>query len=801
MIWYNLKIGMRHFNSQKNISLINLLGLAIGMSIAILILYYVNFEMSYDNFHKNSNLIYRIIIVGKGNGGEYRSSFTALPMPEAVRSEIKDAEMITGLTNFLRADEPVQIANQTYFNLTGYAADNYFLKMFNFPLILGNPNTVFDDPGSMIITQSTAKKLFPNENPLGKVVIIDKLNFTVTGVLKDIPENSIFSFNLLVSHLILKKQHPDLSSLWWYMGTMTFVKIYPKQSIRSIKTALGSMPDKYFPDFLKGRQTFDIQQLNNIHLDNLVLGDTKPPVSSSYFYILMAIAGGVLFISCANYANLSTSLSEKRTRETGIRKLSGGGRLQITSLFISEAVTISIIALGIAIFLAEMFLPWFNELSQRNLTINFANRKIFLLIAIFGILTGTLSGIYPALLFSKFTPVQMFRSRITTPGNKIGFRKGFIIAQFLIAILLITSQLVITKQVLFMKNHNLGFNEEDLISIPIYSYDEDKRLTFAKLFKECIEHEATTYGIKGLSLSENVPGQNFPNGFAVIPEGSSPEDLKEMVVTSIDGRFSDIFQVPVVSGRNFSDSIASDRFQNVLINETAALKFGWDNPIGKKARFKHEEQSFTIIGVLKDINFKSLQINIEQQVYRYAGANWLINYITIRADRNNYLQSVKFIKTTWEKLAPGVPFQYFFIKDKYLEKYTGEERLSKIIGTFAIIAIFLSCLGLYSMITYLATRRTKEIGIRKINGAGVYEVLMMLNKDFIKLVTIAYVIAIPIAWISMHKWLENFAYKTELSWWIFAISGLLTLSIALLTVSFQSWRAATRNPVEALRYE
>jgi putative ABC transport system permease protein len=800
-IWYNIKTGFRYLARQKNTSLLNILGLSIGMSVAILIFYFVSFEMSYDNFHREGDLIYRIISVNKGTGGtDYRAT-TPLPLPEVVRSDIKDAQLTTGLCLFLSDDEPVQIADQSFFNLTGYTADSCFLKIFNFPLISGDPNTAFDNPGSVVLTRNTAKILFGNKSPLGKELIIGDFSFTVSGILNDLPENSIFKFDLLVSNHILKKMHPDLAHMWWGGGAMTYVKIYPNQNVNSIKSGLTAIPGKYFPDYLKGRESYDVQPLEKIHLDNRVSGDAIPPASFDYLFILIAIAIAVLFIACANFVNLSTSQSEKRSRETGLRKLAGGGRIQITCLFIGEAVTLSLIAVVIAVFLSKLFLPWFNELSQRNISIKFADGKIILAVLVFGILTGVLSGIYPALLFSRYRPIQMLRSRISTPGNKIGIRKGFIIAQFLIAIILIISQLFITRQISFMKNHDLGFNDKDLVSIPLHVKDESKRLEFAKIFEESLQREAKAYDIKGVSLTENVPGRNFPNRFAVIPEGSSPEDSREMVVTSIDEHFSDVFQVPVISGRMLADTIASDRFKNVMINETAARKLGWDNPIGKKLRFKHEEEQVTVIGVLKDINISSMQTQIEPVVYRYSGANWLAGYVTLRIDQRYYSQTIKRIKETWEELAPGVVFQYFFIKDKYNEKYREEERLSKIVGTFTILTIFLSCLGLFALIAYLLIQRTKEIGIRKINGAGITEVLLLVSSDYIKSVAIAFIMACPVAWYTMHKWLQTFAYKTELSWWIFCLAGIIALVIALLTVSWQSWRAATRNPVDALRYE
>jgi putative ABC transport system permease protein len=801
MIWYNIKTALRYLARQKRISVMNLLGLSIGMTVAILIFYFVGFEMNYDNFHKDSSRIYRIISVNRSTGGtDYRAT-TPLPLPAVVREDIKNAAMTTGLSLFLSDDEPVQAGSQSFFNLTGYTADSCFLKMFNFPLVSGNPNVVFNNPGSVVLTSSTSKKIFGDEDPSGKELIIGDFSFTVGGVLEDLPENSIFKFDLLVSDLILKKMYPDLQNMWWGGGAITFVKSLPGQKATSIKDALDLIPEKYFPDYLKGRESYDIQALEKIHLDDQVSGDAIPPVSQGYLYMLMAIAVAVLFIACANFVNLSTSHSRLRARETGLRKLSGGGRFQIICLFIGEAVALSLVAIVIAVYLAGTLLPWFNELSQRNISINFANGRIILYVLIFGLLTGVLAGIYPAILFSRYQPIQILRSQGNPSGNKNGIRKGFIITQFLITIVLITSQLVIMRQISYMKNHDLGFNPEDLVSVPLRVKDENNRLAFARLFADRLGREANSASINGVSITENIPGRNFPNRFAVIPEGSSPEDSREMVVTSIDEHFSDVFQVPVVSGRMLTDTVVNDRFGNVLINETAARKAGWDNPVGKKLRFKHEKESVTVIGVIKDINISSLQTRVEPVVYRYTGANWLAGYVTLRIDRRYQPETIKFIRETWEELAPDVPFQYFFIKDKYAERYRDEERLAKIVGTFTIIAVFLSCLGLFALIAWLSIQRTKEIGIRKINGAGITQVMFLLSREFITLVALAFVISCPVAWYIMHCWLRNFAYKTELRSWIFVLSGIIAMGIALLTVSLQTWRAATKNPVDALRYE
>lgn len=777
------------------------MGLSVGMAVSILIFYFVSFETSYDDFHRDSNLIYRIISVNRGTGGtDYRAT-TPLPLPEVIRTEIEDAEITTALTPFLYDDEPVQIADQSFFNLTGYTADSCFLKVFNFQLIIGDPNTVFNNPGSVVLTRKTAKILFGNLSPLGKELIIADNNFTITGVLKDLPENSVFKFDLLVSGYILKKLHPNLSEMWWGGGALTYIKVYHNPDMTSVKSGLASIPVKYFPDYLKGRESYDLQPLEKIHLDNRVSGDSKPPVSAGYLFILIVIAIGILFIACANFVNLSTSQSEKRARETGLRKLAGAGRFQVSCMFIGEAVSMTMVALVLAVFMAKLSLPWFNELTQRNISLDLSEVKLLLSFLLFGLFTGVLSGIYPAILFSGFQPVQLLSKKINPAGTRNLTRKAFIILQFVITIVLIISQMFITRQISYLKNHELGFNEEGLISMPLNIKDENKRLSFANLFEANIEREGAAYNIEGVAVTENVPGRIFPNRFAVIPGGSTPEDSKEMIVTSVDGHYTDVFQINELSGRILSDTIESDRFGNVMINETAAKILGWDNPVGKKLRFKHEEESLTIIGVIKDINFRSLQSPVEPVVYRYTGANWLAGFITLRADQRYYPETISLMKKTWEELAPGAPFQYFFIKDKYIEKYRDEERLANVVGTFTVIAVFLSCLGLFALISWLSLQRTKEIGIRKINGARISEIMYMLSSEFIKLVTIAYIIACPVSWEIMHKWLHNFAYKTELNWMIFLLSGFITLGLTILTVSFHTWRAATKNPVEALRYE
>ena len=801
MLWHDIKTVAGNFLRQRNISFLNILGLSIGLSVAILIFLYADFELSYDSFHKDGNLIYRIISVSKGTVGTDRRATTPIPLAEAVRTDVKEAEMTTALTYFLSEDEPVLAGNQTFFNITGFTADRSFLNIFNFPLLRGDPNTIFYDPGSVVLTLNTAKRLFGNEDPSGQKLIIGDNTFTVNGILKDLPGNSVFKFDLLVSDLILKKTHPDFSNLWYGGGAITFVRIPSYQSIASLKTSLNAIPGKYFPDYMMGRENYDIQPLRKIHLEDNVIGNDKTPVSKSYLFILSAIALAVLFIAGANYVNLSTSRSEKRAKETAIRKISGGSRFQIFCMFLGESVTHAFIAVIIALFLSMLFLPWFNELSERNLVISLMNGKLIFFVMLFGAMTGVLSGIYPAILFSGYKPVHLLHSGKAVMGNKSGFKRGFIISQFLITILLIISQLFITRQLSFMKNYDLGFNKNDLVSIPLYCNDDNKRLSFARIFMGDLENEAVSYGIKGVSLTENVPGQNFPNKFAVIPEGVSPEDSKEMVVTSVDEHFADVFQVRLTGGRCLSDTIASDRFDNVMLNETAVRKLGWDEPVGKKLRFKHEKDFVKVVGVLKDINFRSVQTPVEPVVYRYTGANWLAGYVTVRIEPRTKLQTIKFISTTWAGLAPGVPFQYFFIRDKYAEKYKGEERLAKIVGTFALIAIFLSCLGLFSMIVWLSARRTKEIGIRKINGARVGQIINLLSSDFIKMILIAFVIACPLGFYFMHKWLENFAYRTQLSWWVFVLAAIITLGIALLTVIWKSWHAATRNPANALRSE
>jgi putative ABC transport system permease protein len=801
MIGYNLKIAFRNFNRHRKLSLLNLFGMTVGMTVAILIFNYVLFEKSYDNFNDDNELLFRIISIHKNPYGTEYSATTPLPMPATVEQVVKYVETVTGYTQILWENDLVKANGNICFNLTGFATDTNFLRLFNFPLISGNKESVLSHPSSVLLTEQTAMKLFGTDNPVGGTLSIGDDLYTVEGILSDLPENSIFRFDFLVSSQILNRQYPDLLTRWWHGGSMTFIKLIPGHDIEMVRADLARIPEKFFPDFLKERQEFDIQPLSSVHLDNRVAGDAIPAVSETYLYLLLVIGFSVLLIACVNFVNLSISQSQQRAKETGVRKISGAGRRQLVGMFVGETVINSVMAAMLAALLSNFFMPWFNELTQRNLAIQLTDGKTVVAIFLFGILTGVLSGIYPALVFSRYRPVRAFNMRSGIREGKGSMWKSFIVVQFVIAILLIVSQLFIIRQVSFMKTHDLGFVSEGLITIPVGQLPEEQRLASVRLLTEAIEKAGSAFNIKGISVTENVPGKNFPNKFAVIPERENDDTSKEMVVTSVDGNYASVFMIPIVSGRMLSDNIPGDIYGSVMLNEAAVRIFGWDDYEGKQIRFRHERDPLIVVGVLKDINFKSLHNSVEPVVYRYAGQSWLTSYMTIRADISRYRETLEFLEVTWKEIVPDTQFSYSFISEMYNDKYKEEERLARTLGTFSFLAVLLSCLGLYAIIAFTSERRTKEIGIRKVNGAKVWEVMALLNLDFVKLVVLASIVAIPIAWFTMNRWLQSFAYKTELSWWIFALAGVIALGIALLTVSWQSWRAARRNPVEALRYE
>ncbi len=564
---------------------------------------------------------------------------------------------------------------------------------------------------------------------------------------------------------------------------------------------MQQIPDKYFPDFLKGRSNYFILPFKGVHFDNRFTGGLVEPVSVKYLLILGMIAFFTLFISVINFISLSTAQATKQNINSGIRKISGAGSGQIIMQHVSFSFVVTFIALILAIALCWFVLPVFVDFVKRPVTSQFGNPVVWIGMITIVAFIASISGLIPGIIFSKVKPVRIFKKGSLGLKYAVGMRGSFTVFQFGLTIVLVICQLFIYKQINEMKNADLGFNNNNLTAIRIGNIEAGYREKYqkAKLYQAELERIGTQYGISTGTISEDIPGYYFPNSFTINPVAA---DIDECLVksTSVDKNYLKVYQAQMASGRFFSDDYRNDR-NAFIINEAAMKKLRWKDIDGKFIKLSFEGQPQPVVGVMKDIVISSLKNPAPPMIFRYGQHNNFPGYLTFRIQPGKKEATLNFMKKTWEKMFPNNQFDYLDVKETYFKNYESEKVLGQTISIFSFFALLLSFLGMLGMISYTAENRTKEIGIRKVNGAKISEILSMLNRDFVKWVLIAFVIATPVAYYAMNKWLENFAYKTTLSWWIFALAGVLALGIALLTVSWQSWKAATRNPVEALRYE
>ena len=638
--------------------------------------------------------------------------------------------------------------------------------------------------------------------PIGKTLTIHgKYYFIVVGVIKNIPSNSSFQFDAFISDEFLNRYlYPNEDKKWNSMGVETYVQFSPAISPQYLKSQFTSLLNKYLPDYLKGRLKLDIQPLQDIHTNIEIESRLAPQVSKSALLIFFIIACTILVIASINFINITTSLFVERQKEIGIRKIVGANRIQLIQQLLCESILMTFCALLLGYILLQFMLPYFNNYIQQPISYKAVNNISFVSFAvIFSLTLGLINGIYPSLILSAQRPLTFLRKEHKKILGLIRIRYLPVTIQFGITIALILCVITISNQVSFMKNHDLGFSSNNLISIPVeVKTMEDYRNV--KLYVDVLKNEGLTHGIQSAAFSENVPGSFFPNGFKIIPEGVSNDKGIEMVVTrSVSDDFLPTCKMNIVDGRNFSKNMSTDFTDAAIINQTAAKMLGWNNPIGKRIRFSFDSHYFTIIGVIKDIHFKSLQNKIEPLVFTQYGAP--MNNVIVRINPGDFPNTISYLKQQWNNILSASTFKYDFVDDMYRENYKKEEKLLKAISTFATLAIILASLGLFGLTVLIALRRTKEIGIRKTLGATVSNIVFLMSKELIFWVIAANILAVPVAVYFMNKWLQNFPYRIELSWWIMMLSGLIALVIALVTVSVNAIKAATANPVEALRYE
>jgi putative ABC transport system permease protein len=795
---YFLRINIRNLFVRKRFAFINIIGLSISLTISLLIFLYIRYETSYDNFNPNSGNIYRITSKNLQDGSF--GATTPLALSDVLKKDYPEIDKVIGL---MPTWKEIHVDENRFDDIKGAIVEKEFFDIFNFPVLIGNKNTLFQDPYEVVITNKLAEKLFGQSDPIGKTIEYEDHFFNVTAIIKTIPSNSIFDFDYFLSDKYRYISYPDLNERWYDFGLFTFVTFKGNMAPSGFESKLTKIESLYYPDFMKNRHKYVLTDFKGSHLNPALSNDLKPGIAPVYLWLLSAIAMGILVIACLNFINISIASSAKRNLETGIKKVNGATSGTLVGDFFSEISILVFISLVASFIGVALLLPYFNSLVEKNISFSFSDPVFWAGIIAFGLLTILLSGLYPSIILSRPSPVNVLLQKRGMDKNKMNFQKSFVVAQFSISILLWISQFFILRQISFLQNHDTGFVKENLITIPVGTLGNNgiERMKNTTLFTQELEKYQAQYGFGQAAVTEFVPGFGFRNNFKIYPEESAYSDGLELLSCDIDENFLNVFGLKIVKGRFFSKDFASDNENAIIINESAFKQLGWKSIEGKSIGLFSRDNKKEVVGVISDINVKSLQQNIEPMIYQFGRHHNYPGYITLRIKPDKKAETIAFFSNQWSALFPDIPFGYESIDETFKAAYGEEEKMAKITGVFSMIAMVLSLLGIFALSKLESDKRTKEIGIRKVNGARVSDVLTMLNKDFVKWVLIAFVIATPVAWYAMHKWLQSFAYKTEMNWWIFALAGMLAMGIALLTVSWQSWRAATRNPVEALRYE
>lgn len=795
-----IKTALRTLLRQKSYSIINIGGLAIGMSVCILILSYVFFELSFDRFHEKSDQIYRVGNYATIGGNSFNLSVTSAPMGEALRQDYP--EIIANTRLNIDESQEFNIGERNFIQDEILYADSSFFNVFSFDLIQGNKNQVLVNPRSIVLTESIAKKFFGDNNAVGEMIQInDETTYKVTGVMKDVPANSQLQFKLIVS-MDLRDPSSVYYGLnnWGNIAMYSYVLLEKNVDYLKLQEKFDEFKVRHMQNMMDQGVHFDLflQPLSDIHLFSDLEHDYENIGDITYVYLFSAIALFILFIACINYMNLASARSFKRAKEVGMRKIHGAVRPQLIRQFLGESILFSIIAFLISLLIVQITLPMFNNLVyQHDNSMGLFSNKL-LIIGFFVTITfivGILAGSYPAFYMSSFSPIAALKGEKLRGKKKSLLRNILVVLQFSIAVALVICTSVIYKQLNFMQNKDLGFDGKNRIVIPLRSESlQNKSEVLKNEFKGLSNVEL-------VSISNGAPGIGM-NGSGYFPEGADQTTPVIIYNGSIDDQFIETMGMEIIEGRNFSHEYGTDSM-SILINGELAKKYNWDEPIGKILSRSNGEGNpnleFKVIGVLKNFNYRSLLNVIEPFAYHYRPDN--MRNIILKLNAKNEEIALKQIEEKWAEVSNNAPFDYIFIDENFKESYLSYIRMGKLFSVFTLIAIFVACIGLFGLASFLTEIRTKEIGIRKVQGASIFSILRLLNTDFIKWVIVANIIAWPVAYYYMTEWLANFSYPISLTWVNFALGAVLSIIIALITVSYQSLKSATQNPIDALRYE
>ncbi|QHW01531.1 FtsX-like permease family protein [Spirosoma endbachense] len=775
-------------------SFINVMGLSVGMTACFLIALYVHFELTYDAFHQKADRIYRLATDLKTESETIQydiSSWAYAPNLKQDFPEVENFVRISTKGRIVRKGDLKFQEDKTVF------ADSSFFSVFNFKLLKGDSRTALAEPMSVVLPQKTVRKYFGDADPMGQTLLLgdDGVPAKITGIMEDIPENSQIKGDLFISMISYTDYfNKGIENEWGDFGAISFLLLKP-----------GANPDalaKKFPQFLESHAgkmmreyklgiTLVLEPLREVYLYSKRPAEESGSVTNVTVFSVIGLF--ILLLACINFSNLTTARSADRAKEVGVRKAIGAARWLLARQFIGESVLLCLVAFLVAVLLSAVLIPGFNTLAGKTISPGIGSNLPFvggMFIAASAI--GCLAGTYPALVLSSFEPVTVLKGRFMANATGIFVRKGLVTLQFAISITLVIATIVIYSQVDFMRTRDLGFSKDQMLVIKAQAG------TKRNVFDAAISRMS---GVKSTAASSSVPGGWNPQAASSLENNSGDMQAGNLDVYRVDFDFISQYNLKVVAGRPFSRNFPADSSQSLMINEAMAKVLGYSRPqaaIGK--RFDQWGRKGTIVGVLKDFHFKSLQETIKPLTFRVTDW-WNGDLLSVKIDGRQVRQTLEAIEAQWKQHNPDRPFDYYFMDEFFDRQYRSDERFQTLFVNFALLAIFISCLGLLGLASYTTVQRTKEIGVRKVLGASTGSIVGLLSKDFLKLVVLAFLIASPLAWYGMHRWLENFAYQTPIRWWVFGSAGVLSVTVAFVTISFQSIRAALLNPVKSLRSE
>lgn len=805
-----LKIAWRNLTKYKFISFINLFGLTVGLTCCLLILTYILNEVSYDKYNKNADRVYRVTRTFYNGDGSVslKLSTVSPPFGYYMPTDFPEIEKMTRLLN--NGTTPLRYKDKLINEPNVFFADENLCDVFTVKVLKGDPKTALKEPFSVMLTEETAKKYFGDEDPMNKVLRANnQFDVKVTGVFKAFPSNAHMHPNILVSFNTLKDSavygEKNLQTNWGNNSFFTYILLPKNYDVKKMEARFPAFIDKRMTGQYGANEPskftkLDLQKLTDIHLYSHTDYEAEPNGDINRVYIFSAIALFILLIACINYMNLSTARATLRAREIGIRKVVGARRKELVFQFLSESLLITWAAIVIALALLYFFVPWLNTITEESLSVNqLLKWQVLIPLFLSPFVVGILAGIYPALFMSSFQPVKTLKGLFKVKGSSISFRKVLVVTQFAISIVLIITTMIVIQQLHFMQRTALGYDKEHLVTLPYYSQLDNRYESFRNTLLQ-------SSSIKDLGRSSRIPtGRLLDDMGASSPGGDSMVPVKtEIRYVATDYDFVPTYGIHMVAGRNFSRDYGTDT-SNFVINEAAVKAIGWKNAeqaVGKN--FKYGFITGHIIGVMNDFHFESLHQEIKPMILIMPASQpgqSFYNNISVKIAGNNIPAALDALKNAWQKYLPDLPYQYTFLDENFSKLYAAEQRQGTIFTAFAFIAIIIACLGLLGLSAFAISQRVKEIGIRKVLGANVNSVVLLLSKDFLKLIAIAFVIAAFIGWFAMYKWLQDFAYRITIQWWVFIAAGIIAAAVAFLTISLQALKAATSNPVKNLRTE